>query len=66
MQVFVFFSKKQPAGGGLTEVSKLLGILPSRTAPLRRFRTDHNTDSIFIKEPVSADCCPIISASDPR
>ena len=37
---------------GLTEVSTTLGILPSRSAALRQFRIDHNTDSIFIKEPV--------------
>ena len=49
---FCFFPKKQPAGGGLTEVSKPLGILPSRSAALHQFRTDHFTNSIFIKEPV--------------
>ena len=38
--------------GGLTEVSKPLGILPSRTAPLRQFRTDHFTDSIPVRAPV--------------
>ena len=50
---FCFFKKTTCMQGWfLTEVSKPLGILPSRTAPLRQFRIDHNTDSIFIKEPV--------------
>ena len=60
---FCFFEKTTCARVGLTELSTPLGILPSRTAPLRRFRTPYFSDSIFIKEPVSADCCPILDAA---
>ena len=40
-----------------------LGILPSRTAALRQFRTPYFPDSIFIKELVSADSSPIADAA---